>query len=278
MAESLGQYLREAREKKGWTLEQAAFKTRILYQYLKAVEDDNYEQLPAEVFAKGFVRSYARLLGLDELQILPRFDESGGQFYAKRDEREQLTRRVREEARRKKANKLIVAGMVSVALVVLLLVTGQDRNRARPRTEPPREPAPPANSAQVIPPSQSEMPTRLETAARSESAAREAEQPASIEVERNFSPLLPLEGIVPDGSKLVVEVEAVERAWILVQADKDPGQQVMLSPGERVRWSAEEKIKLTLGNAGGVRVSLNGKLQGPYGARGKVVKDLVFTR
>ena len=83
---------------------------------------------------------------------------------------------------------------------------------------------------------------------------------------------------MPDGSKLVVEVEAVERAWILVQADKDPGQQVMLSPGERVRWSAEEKIRLTLGNAGGVRVSLNGKLQGPYGASGKVVKDLVFTR
>jgi cytoskeleton protein RodZ len=278
MAESLGQYLREAREEKGWTLEQAAFKTRILYQYLKAVEDDNYEQLPAEVFAKGFVRSYARLLGLDELQILPRFDESGGQFYAKRDEREQLTRRVREEARRKKANKLIVAGMVSVALVVLLLVTGHDRNRARPRMEPPQEPASPANSAQLIPPSQSETPTRLEPAARSESGAREAEQPASIEVERNFSPLLPLEGIVPDGSKLVVEVEAVERAWILVQADKDPAQEVMLSPGERVRWSAEEKIRLTLGNAGGVRVSLNGKLQGPYGASGKVVKDLVFTR
>src|SRR6185437_15578418 len=104
-----------------------------LYQYLKAVEDDNYEQLPAEVFAKGFVRSYARLLGLDELQVLPRFDESGGQFYAKRDEREQLTQRAREEARRKKTNKLIVAGMVSVALVVLLLVTGHDRNRARPR-------------------------------------------------------------------------------------------------------------------------------------------------
>ncbi|HEY3198382.1 MAG TPA: RodZ domain-containing protein [Nitrospirales bacterium] len=278
MAESLGQYLREAREKKGWTLEQAAFKTRILYQYLKAVEDDNYEQLPAEVFAKGFVRSYARLLGLDELQILPRFDESGGQFYAKRDEREQLTQRIREEARRKKTNKLIVAGMVSVALVVLLLVTGHDRNRARPRMDPPREPPPPANSSQISPPSQSEAPTRPEPVARSESPAREAEQPATIEVERNFSPLLPLEGIVPDGSKLVLEVEAMERAWILVQADQDPPQEVTLSPGERVRWSAEEKLRLTLGNAGGVRVSLNGKPQGPYGASGKVVKDLVFTR
>jgi len=278
MAESLGRYLREAREEKGWTLEQAAFKTRILCQYLKAVEDDNYEQLPAEVFAKGFVRSYARLLGLDEMQVLPRFDESGGQFYAKRDEREQLTQRVCEEARRKKANKLIVAGMVGVALIALLIVTAHDRNRARPQTEPPREAQPPASSVQALPPSRPESATRVEPPPRSESAAREPMAPASMEVERNFSSVLPLEGIVPDRSKLVLEVDALERAWILVQADKDPAQEVMLSPGERVRWSAEDKLTLTLGNAGGVRISLNGKLQGPYGVSGKVVKDLVFTR
>ena len=54
-------------------------------------------------------------------------------------------------------------------------------------------------------------------------------------------------------------------------------QDVMLLPGEHVRWSAEKKLMLTLGNAG-VRISLNGKRQGPYGASGQVVKDLVFTR
>src|SRR6266568_9631983 len=107
MGESLGQYFRRGREDKGWTLEEAASKTRILPQYLQAVEDDNYEQLPAEVFAKGFIRSYARLLGLDEMEVLRKFEESGGQFYAKWDEREQLKQQAREETRRKKANKLI---------------------------------------------------------------------------------------------------------------------------------------------------------------------------
>ena len=55
-----------------------------------------------------------------------------------------------------------------------------------------------------------------------------------MEIERNFSPGLPLEGILPEGSKLVLEVEAIERAWVLVQADHDPAQDVLLSPGERV--------------------------------------------
>ena len=106
-----------------------------------------------------------------------------------------------------------------------------------------------------------------------------ADVPTSpIEVERNFSPGLPLEGIQPAGSKLVLEVEAIERAWVLVQADRDPSQDVLLSPGERVRWSADKRFRVTLGNAGGVRISVNGKLQGPYGASGKVIKDLIFTR
>jgi len=106
-----------------------------------------------------------------------------------------------------------------------------------------------------------------------------ADVPTSpIEIERNFSPGLPLEGIQPAGSKLVLEVEAIERAWVLVQADRDPSQDVLLSPGERVRWSADKRFRVTLGNAGGVRISVNGKLQGPYGGSGKVIKNLIFTR
>src|SRR5437870_7345218 len=92
MGDSLGEYFQRAREAKGLTLEEAAARTRILPQYLRAVEENNYSRLPDEVFAKGFVRSYARILGLDEAAVVRKFDESGGQFYAKRAERE--TRRL----------------------------------------------------------------------------------------------------------------------------------------------------------------------------------------
>src|SRR5437667_390004 len=64
MGDSLGEYFQRAREAKGLTVEEAAARTRILPQFLKAVEENNYARLPDEVFAKGFVRSYARILGL----------------------------------------------------------------------------------------------------------------------------------------------------------------------------------------------------------------------
>jgi cytoskeleton protein RodZ len=264
MADSLGQYLKRTRETKGWTLQEAAVKTRILAEYLQAVEEDNYARLPEEVFAKGFVRSYSRSLRLDENEVLQKFNESAGQFYEKRAERERIKQKLREEERRKKLNQLIVVGMVGAALVALLLITRQDRDRGGSSPESVALSAPTKKSARP-----ESAPTRSEPSLPSSRA---------VEAEPNFSGVRPLEGIIPDSQKLVLDIEALERSWLLVQGDLNPPQDGMLSPGERMRWTAEERLTLTLGNAGGVRVSLNGKLQAPYGASGKVVKDLVFTR
>ncbi len=261
MSESLGESFQKAREAKGLTLDEAAARTRILPQYLKAVEDNNYAKLPDEVFTKGFVRSYARILALDEATVIRQFDESGGQFYAKRNERESLKQQLEEEARRKKINRNIVVGMVAVALLMLFVLMGRDYDRPEPKPVP-TDPVPAASGPVPAP--------------AGDPAFRSVAGPS--EVERNFSGALPLEGIVPDGrKKLILDVEAIERCWVQVQADHAPVQEVMLNPGDRTRWKAQERLTLTLGNAGGVRVSLNGKLQGPFGGRGKVVREIVFT-
>jgi cytoskeleton protein RodZ len=271
MGDSLGEYFQRAREAKGLTLEEAAARTRILPQYLKAVEDNNYAKLPDEVFAKGFVRSYARLLGLDEATVIRQFDESGGQFYAKRNERESLKQKLEEEERRKKVNRNIVVGVVSAVLLILFVIMGRDRDRPEPRPVP-IDPVPAAS-----------VPAPVPESPRAESAAPAGDPfPRSVagqpEVERNFSGVLPLEGVVPDEKKkLIVDVEAIERCWVKVQADHASAQEVMLNAGDRTRWKAQERLTLTLGNAGGVRVSLNGKLQGPFGGRGQVVREIVFT-
>ncbi len=271
MGDSLGEYFQKAREAKGLTLEEAAARTRILPQYLKAVEDNNYAKLPDEVFAKGFVRSYARLLGLDEATVIRQFDESGGQFYAKRNERESLKQKLEEEERRKKVNRNIVVGVVSAVLLILFVIMGRDRERPEPRPVP-IDPVPAASVPAPVP-----EPPRAESATPPGDPFPRS-VPGQPEVERNFSGVLPLEGVVPDEKKkLIVDVEAIERCWVKVQADHALAQEVMLNPGERNRWKAQERLTLTLGNAGGVRVSLNGKLQGPFGGRGKVVREIVFT-
>jgi cytoskeletal protein RodZ len=270
MGDSLGEDFQRAREAKGLTLEEAAARTRILPQYLKAVEENNYARLPDEVFAKGFVRSYARILGLDEAAVVRKFDESGGQFYAKRAERESLRLQLEEEERRKKVNRNTVVGVVGVALLLLFVLVGRDRDRSE--RLPDSEPIPSASQqvpAPTFPPAEPVEPVN-------EPAPRLS--PGQLEVERNFSGALPLEGVAPDDrKKMVLDVEAVERCWVKVQTDQVAPQEVLLNPGERVRWKAQERLALTLGNAGGVRVMLNGKLQGPFGVRGQVVREIVFT-
>lgn len=285
MPESLGEVFQKAREAKGLTLDDAASKTRILPFYLKAVEENNYARLPDEVFAKGFVRSYARILGMDEAAVIKKFDESGGLFYAKRAERETLKQRLQEEERRKRINRNIVIGLVGVALVVLLVLIGQEREdptfllgRA-PSVTQPQPPVSPALAPTVpVPTREPQRPAPVMPSPAPTVSVPERTVLAPTEVERNFSAALPLEGVVPDPKKVILDIEALERTWVLVQADHAPAQDVMLNPGDRVRWKAQDRFTLTLGNAGGVRVYFNGNLQGPYGASGQVVRNLEFAR
>ena len=62
---TLGRRLRASRLESGFTLEQAAEETRINYGYLDAIEADRFDVLPAPVYVRGFVRLYARFLGID---------------------------------------------------------------------------------------------------------------------------------------------------------------------------------------------------------------------
>ena len=65
----VGTLLKETRESQGLTIEQVAQKTKIHAHKLSAIENSDYKTLPAKVFVKGLIRSYARELKLDEKMI-----------------------------------------------------------------------------------------------------------------------------------------------------------------------------------------------------------------
>lgn len=65
----IGTLLKETRESQGLTIEQVAQKTKIHAHKLSAIENSDYKALPAKVFVKGLIRSYARELKLDEKMI-----------------------------------------------------------------------------------------------------------------------------------------------------------------------------------------------------------------
>ena len=62
----IGERLRAAREVKGLTLEQVAAQTRIPQRHLQTIETGDFSQLPGRTYAVGFVRTYAKTVGLDQ--------------------------------------------------------------------------------------------------------------------------------------------------------------------------------------------------------------------
>lgn len=70
MSLTLGEKLRQAREERGITLSEVAEQTRISSLYLESIENDDYRILPGGIFNKGFVKSYAKYVGVDEQEAL----------------------------------------------------------------------------------------------------------------------------------------------------------------------------------------------------------------
>lgn len=62
--------MRQAREERGISIGEVAEQTRISSLYLKSIEDDNYKPLPGGIFNKGFVKAYAKYVGMDEQEAL----------------------------------------------------------------------------------------------------------------------------------------------------------------------------------------------------------------
>jgi len=70
MSQSLGEKLRQLREERGISISEVAEQTRISAHYLDCIENDDYRTLPGGIFNKGFVKSYAKYVGLDEQEAL----------------------------------------------------------------------------------------------------------------------------------------------------------------------------------------------------------------
>lgn len=308
--ESVGEFFRQVRETKGLTIDEVASKTRIRSDFVKALEDGNFAKLPDQVFARGFVRSYARSLGLDEEDAIHRFVQSAGAYYEKLDERERLKVRQVEEERKRKANRKAVAVAIGIAVLTLIFLlsreqssvlrrgtfeltsnkrtTQQTKEAGEPTARQDPEPAAiPAKSSEVLPPVASKpgadirMPEPVGNRAPVVVAAKP--EPDSVSTSSPGTDG-PLGGIAIDGAgaasdgQLVLDLEASELSWVVVQIDSGSPQEALLRPGEKAHWKAQDQFILTLGNAGGVKAELNGKSLKPFGPSGKVARDVVIRR
>ncbi len=309
--ESIGEFFRQVRETKGLTIDEVASKTRIRSDFVKALEDGNFAKLPDQVFARGFVRSYARSLGLDEDDAIHRFVQSAGAYYDKQVERERLKTRQAEEERKRQANRKAVAIAIGIAILTLIFLLSREQSSLlvrRSSSDPPAsaskrivpptqesQDAPPSQPAEEVPPATKAKPSELPAVSAKASMENNAGPVTGPAFPALVGPELaapvpsslgsdgPLGGISLEGSgatdeQLALDLEATELSWVVVQVDGGSPQEALLRPGEKARWKGQDQFILTLGNAGGVKAELNGKPQKPFGPSGKVARDIVIKR
>ena len=116
MTENFGAYLKHERELRGVPLEKIAEATKIHMRYLLALEENQFGDLPGEVFIKGYIRAYAKSIGTNADEILNTYENSA--------DRNQLDQAQQQETSEKELpstnkNKILVVGGGSILFIVM---------------------------------------------------------------------------------------------------------------------------------------------------------------
>jgi cytoskeletal protein RodZ len=151
---ALGASLEEERRRQGLDLEQVERATYIGRRYLRALEEERFELLPGDAYAKGFLRAYAEFLGLDPQRYL---DEYNSRLVARAPEPVLVSEPLRLRRRRAPLAWLrgwpVLVGVVAVVLGVFVWLYGGSGSspplvapptplRPRPRPTPAKPPPP----------------------------------------------------------------------------------------------------------------------------------------
>ena len=243
-----GAWLRQAREARGETLEQAAEATRIRLRFLEALEAWDLAAFPGgDVQIRGFLRIYAHHLGLSTDDALARY-QSGLRLTAQVPSGSMPVPPppppvVSSRPRWMRTETFIVAAIV---LILLLTVGAGGWYLVKQRL----------GGGQVASP--------IATAIVPEAALYPTLTPAHTQISPLYTPTIQpnLEGGV------TVALEATEHVWARVTVDDALAFEGMLAPGEIKSWSGQQLIVVDTGNGAGLQVTVNDQPLGAVGGRG----------
>jgi len=256
----LGELLRATREAKGVSLAEVEEATKIREKYLAALEAEEFDVLPGEVYVRGFLRNYAIYLGLDPNDVLAL---RGYPTSEVEEHRPTLAEPLSEPLVRVTSRSVLPGLLIGLLLLAILGVAGwlgYDWYRTRLQAlSTPSEPV----SGKMVLPTPSPTPTEVPT--------------TTPQLPTATSTLIPTHTMTPTPKptatpRLVrLKVEVTDKTWARVTVDGEMSFEGFLKAGEVVTWVGNESILFHCGNAGGVTVTVNGKVIGRLGEPGEVV-------
>lgn len=284
--ETVGTLLRKTRLAKKQDLRDIASYLCIRYQFLQALEENRYKELPGEAYANGFVRSYAAYLGLDAADIISRYKrEVAGQDKIERG-RANVDDDENENAA--PAPKVLLASLAALLVVYGMWQAFSGEKEIAP-VEPERiESVTVVEDSYPLPP---ETPAAAgsETVAEPEKTAAETVVPPVPPVKPEYAEPAESNAAVPARAeeKKPEEIPAIrvygqknykprlvliakEPVWVEVTRGENVLFSRLMNAGDRYQVSSNkpEELFLKTGNAGGLEVWCDGRLAKALGPRG----------
>jgi cytoskeleton protein RodZ len=278
---TLGSLLRTSREERHIDLDAVVKATKVRRHYLEALENEEWEKLPSQVFVKGFVRAYAEFLGLDTEKVVEDYQKAAPRQRYQPHALQSISTRSTMWRR-----------IITISLLVLVLIGAIIYLRG--------------NGISIIGQAfryldtqsvteQKEVTTEREDVKIPDEEATEGVFAGQAEIEdeqgveittgtegesvQDFV-VAPEEGAVTKEAgdeqllspRFVLTATVTAKTWLSIAVDREPVKEYLFQPGETFRWTAEEGFDMVVGNAGGIEFSLNGSPIGDLGPAGKVVR------
>lgn len=242
-AASFGAWLRRQREMREISLRDIADRTKISLRYLEAMEEDRFDLLPAPIFAKGFLREYARYVGLSPDEVVNHY-LAVQQQQSPEDEAVKKDQTLVNRAHRVKPVRSWTYGLFLflAVLVLIALVWGLVWYNNHRREAPAADGTPPPMPAMAAP----AQPVASPTAAA--------------------APAVPTKPSAP----LEVTLDFTANCWVEVRVD---GRMLLSEErvqGESLPIEAQKSVDIKLGDAGAAEIQVNGQAFPLNGKPGEV--------
>ncbi len=278
--ETVGESLLAAREKKGLTLEVVSQESKIPVSTLKHLETDNFEAIPAKVYATGFLKAYGQILGLDSAQLINKYEVQTGQTHKSRGDLWEIEEEVVEEKLGSPHlfRKFVVPViLLIVAIIILWKVFGGNDEGTDPVTVRPEagqediaESGEETGESVDLVDDPLDVPAE-EVVAQEPAAARPQQEP---------------EADPPAAGEMSLRIAAEERIWfdLIIYNQTDTGlvtveDDFILEAGEwRVFTSNESFYIRKIGKTEGFTIELDGR---PYDVpivEGRLPRDITISR
>ena len=300
--ETLGKYLKNQRESKKISLREVAKNTRVREHLLRAIEEDQYHLLPPATYVRGFLLAYAKYLRLDPNEVLLRYERvlKGETVTPPPTEPPKTKQKIPPTEPPKPKQKIppteppkpkqeipptqpskpkqkvlwntkqtwVVGGVVVASLIVFyLFFPYPSKLPIKPIPEKPFPEKPIIEEKLPITPS---PPVVATTPVPGKKPVVEEKLP--------LAPSLPVPATtsVPEKKTFSLQLKAVEETWVSLQVDDQSEKEMTFKAGEGISVHASNRIRIIIGNAGGLDLILNGKPLDKFGKPGEVL-TLLFT-